>query len=971
MEIPNIPMKTKTTLALSFIVTPIFLIAQSENSESEDVFELSPFVVDVSQDTGYAASQTLAGTRLATNLRDAPSPVTVLTMDYLEDIDATDINEALKFVPSVDDDPRPYNSLNNNPVSTRIRGFQNTQNNVNFFQSRITIDRYNIDRIEINRGPNAILFGIGNPGGVYTATTKNAQLTKNFGWLENRLDSYDSWRFAGDWNQVLIKDRLAVRFAAMTEDRIGFIEPMSDRDERFYFALNAKLSDMKQYKLSIRYQFEEVEQESTVRDWNVAWDNITDWQDAGSPRWESAEQVPAADRWPSGMRQSPNAFTVAVVTSDVDGSIPVFAYGNRPTSSQSRTSLNQRYRLGSQYSGALIPGTDKPIPTDISYSGPAKGFAIDSISHSVFIEQTFLGKIFTEFAWWRQETDRDWNRSNGGQDVYVDLLEVLPDGTANPHVGQLFTQGTFRVQEQYREVENFRFTAAYELDLTDASEWLGRHRFGLLVENSRDLLGLNDLVDVNMESQFWANNLTAFGNRIVRRSYLFTGAGNVWEPKSGPSAENYVPLSGAVDPSSVRDAGPFRTELANFRISRGETETDSWVFSMQSFFFDDRLIPFWGIRGDDQTSTQLNSAAVSAARVKGIFPDWRTVPYEEASTFKDETVTWGVIGRVSTAFDVFYNSSEVLSPGSSRPDLYGNTVPSSTGEGWDAGVRVNLLEGKLLGSLSYYESTQMNIPLFNELGGEDGSLVNSFLEGLIELEGDGLVPNLNYNSRLITAVNPIDTFDNEAKGIDLEITFNPTNKWRFSILAARSINQESNVNERSLAYMDEFIFPLEGQLSGDLIVPNTNGTVSDFYTDLRDEIAREKFSRDGVFAQRLAKWRWSAVTNYSFRDGFLNGWSIGGNLRYVSKLHVQGLLEPTGAFSGNYIYSKERYIFGLNIGYWKKLSNGITMNIRLSVNNVFNDEDPAVHQVNASTGEVYGIRPYEGRSASLVTSFRF
>jgi outer membrane receptor protein involved in Fe transport len=964
-------MKTTKILISLGLIAPSLLFAQDTTTDEEEVFELSPFTVDASTDSGYVASQTLAGTRLATNLRDAPSPVTVLTMDFLDDIDATDINEALKFIPSVDDDDRGYNSLNNNPVSTRIRGFRNTQNNVNFFQSRVTIDRYNIDRIEINRGPNAILFGIGNPGGIFTATTKNALFDKNIGWIENRLDTHDSWRFAGDWNQVLVEDKVAVRIAALTEDRRAFIHPMSERDERIYFALNTKILDTENYDLNVRYQFEYVDQEVTVRDWNVAWDNVSDWQAAGSPTYASADQVPAADRWPAGMRQMPNAFTVSVTTNGSADPVPAFSYGNRPTSTQSRTSLNQRYRLGSSFSTATIPGTDKPIPTDISYSGPAKGFEIESLSHSLFVEQTFFDKIYTEFAWWRQGTDRDWNRSNGGQDLYVDIIETLPNGDPNPNVGQLFTQGFYRVQEQYREIENFRFTAAYELDLTETSEWLGRHRFGVLLENSRDLLGLNDYVDVNLESQQWANNLTAFGNRVVRRNYLFTGQGNVWEPRSGPGGGNIGSLSGTVADGSVRDVGPFETGLRNFRVVRGETETDSWVFSMQSFFLNDRLIPFWGIRGDDQVGTQLVGSEVNAAKVKGVLPDWRTLPYEESSTFKDETLTWGIIGRVTPNIDLFYNNSEVLSPGSSRPDLYGDPVPPSTGEGWDTGVRFTLLDGKLIGSVSYYESSQVNVALFNELGGEDGNNVNSFLEGLMELEAAGTVPDLDYESRMITAVNPIDTFDNEANGYDVEITYNPTPNWRISLRGAKSINQQSNVNERSYAYMNELIFPLESQLPGDLEVPNTSGTVDDFYADLRDEIAREKFGREGVITPRQAKWRWSAVTNYSFRDGRLKGWSIGGNVRYISKLHVQALLDDTGAFSGEYGYSPERYIFGVNIGYWMKLSNNVRMNIRLTVNNVFDEDTPSVHNVNPNTGEAYGIRPYEGRSASLVTSFRF
>jgi iron complex outermembrane receptor protein len=960
----------KLLLGVAFVI-PACLFSQGESSGDEEVYELSPFVVDSSRDSGYVASQTMAGTRLATNLRDAPSPVTVLTMDYLDDIDATDINEALQFIPSADSDPRPYNSLNNNPVSTTIRGFQNTQNNVNFFQSRVTIDRYNIDRIEINRGPNAILFGIGNPGGIYTATTKDAQFDKNFGWVENRLDSYDSWRFAGDWNQVLIEDKLAVRVAAMTEDRKDFIHPMSDRDERFYLALKAKLIERENFILNLRYQFEHVDQVTTVRDWNVAWDNISDWQDAGSPTWDSAEQVPAANRWPAGMRQIPNAFTVAATTNGSAVFIPTFSYGNRPTSMQSNTDLGQRYRLGSSFSSALIPGTDQPIPIDVSYSGPMKGFELESLSQAVFAEMTFFDKIHAELAWWRQGTDRDWNRSSGGQDLYVDLLEFLPNGDSNPNVGKLFTQGSIRIQEQYREIENFRLTLGYELDLTDRSPWLGRHKFGLLLENSRDLLGLNDYVDVNMSSTFYANNLTATGNRIVRRTYLFNGEGNVWQPMSSPGRGSYVALSGNVVDGSVRDVGPFETGLANFRINRGESETDSWVISMQSFFLNDRLIPFWGIRGDDQVSTQLVNDEVVASRDRGMYPDWRTVAYDVSSTFKDETLTWGVIGRITPNWDVFYNSSEVLSPGSSRSDLNGNVVPPSTGEGWDAGVRFNLLGGKLIGSLSYFESSQLNIALFQTLGGQDGTGFNTFLDGLIELQGAGLVPDLAYESRKVTTVNAIDTLDNDAEGIDFEMTYNPTSNWRISFRAAKTLNQESNVQERSQIYANENIFPLESQLDRSLEVPGTGETVDEWYQDLRDEIANEKLSREGVLSQRSAKWRMSLVTNYRFPDGRLRGWSVGGNVRYSSKLHVQALLDDTGAFSGDYVYSKERYIFGLNIGYWKKLSNGVAMNIRLNIDNLFDEDTPDVHQVNANTGEIFGIRPYQGRSASIVTTFRF
>ena len=82
----------------------------------EEAIVLSPFTVNTSLDEGYAATQTMSGTRLATNLRDVASVVSPMTIDFLKDIDATNLQQAILFTPGTDEDPRPYNSQNNNPV---------------------------------------------------------------------------------------------------------------------------------------------------------------------------------------------------------------------------------------------------------------------------------------------------------------------------------------------------------------------------------------------------------------------------------------------------------------------------------------------------------------------------------------------------------------------------------------------------------------------------------------------------------------------------------------------------------------------------------------------------------------------------------------------------------------------------------------------------------------------------------------
>jgi hypothetical protein len=51
---------------------------------SAEVIELSPFTVNTDRDVGYQAENTLAGSRLNTNLRDTPASVSVFTKEFLE-----------------------------------------------------------------------------------------------------------------------------------------------------------------------------------------------------------------------------------------------------------------------------------------------------------------------------------------------------------------------------------------------------------------------------------------------------------------------------------------------------------------------------------------------------------------------------------------------------------------------------------------------------------------------------------------------------------------------------------------------------------------------------------------------------------------------------------------------------------------------------------------------------------------------
>jgi len=91
---------------------------------------------------------------------------------------------------------------------------------------------YNLEQVEVLRGPNALLFGRGGTGGLINRVTKKAQLTDNFIGYKASVDTFGAFDVAGDVNYAL-DDTAAFRLNAYYErlnnhrdffdgDRIGF-----------------------------------------------------------------------------------------------------------------------------------------------------------------------------------------------------------------------------------------------------------------------------------------------------------------------------------------------------------------------------------------------------------------------------------------------------------------------------------------------------------------------------------------------------------------------------------------------------------------------------------------------------------------------------------------------------------------------------------------------------------------------------
>jgi outer membrane receptor protein involved in Fe transport len=167
--------------------------ASAAQTGTEDKpLELSPFTVTTEKDTGYFAENTLAGSRLNTNIADIAASITVVTKQQMDDSASTNINDVFRYEANTEGSSTytPYNTdgrgtnkdtiggytLGNdgttitNAQSNRVRGLSAPDAALNYYptNNRIPFDSYNTQSIEIARGPNSLLFGLGSPAGIVT-----------------------------------------------------------------------------------------------------------------------------------------------------------------------------------------------------------------------------------------------------------------------------------------------------------------------------------------------------------------------------------------------------------------------------------------------------------------------------------------------------------------------------------------------------------------------------------------------------------------------------------------------------------------------------------------------------------------------------------------------------------------------------------------------------------------------------------
>jgi len=167
---------------------------------------------------GYKTNTISSATKTLTELRDTPQSITVLPKERLRDQSLTSIAEVLNYVPGM-----MSHQGENNRDQAVIRGVSSSadfflngvRDDVQYFR-----DLYNVQRVEILKGPNAMIFGRGGGGGVINRVGKEPQ-SSPLREFTLQAGSFKNRRVTADVNQPLSKT-VAARGNALYEASDSF-----------------------------------------------------------------------------------------------------------------------------------------------------------------------------------------------------------------------------------------------------------------------------------------------------------------------------------------------------------------------------------------------------------------------------------------------------------------------------------------------------------------------------------------------------------------------------------------------------------------------------------------------------------------------------------------------------------------------------------------------------------------------------
>jgi catecholate siderophore receptor len=477
-------------------------------------------VVAEHQSDGYLAERSRTATRTDTPLVDVPQSISVIARDLIRDQSMQSLADVARYVPGAGmaqgEGHRDTIILRGN-ASTSDFFLDGVRDDVEYYR-----DLYNIDRVEILKGPNAMIFGRGGAGGVVNRVSRHPnwepvrEITLQGGSWDNRRASFD----VGD----ALNDGFAYRVMGVYEDSGSY----RDGVELERMGINPTLALAVGDATVVRFSYEYFD-----------YDRVTD---RGIPSFEGRPFPSDESTFFGDPAGSPTNATVS------QGSVTLDHAFNDDLLLRNRTvygDFDKSYQ--NVYAGGPVDGATGEVPlaaynarllrenffnqTDVTFS-----FATGTIGHD-FLVGAELGEQVTDNVrntGFFNGTDLSYFVPAGDPTVSVPVT-FAPTGTDNTNRGRatiaaVYVQDQVRFSEQWQAIVGLRYDR-FDMDFTD------RRGTGTEIDTTDDLVSPRGGLIYKP-----AANLSLYA------SYSMT-----YVPRSGAQLSSLTPSTAAFDPEEFEN----------------------------------------------------------------------------------------------------------------------------------------------------------------------------------------------------------------------------------------------------------------------------------------------------------------------------------------------------------------------------------------------------------------------------------
>ena len=989
-------------LTASALLLPASLAGQEDGEGEEEIIELTPFQVDERRVTGYEATDTLSGSRIRSDLIDIASSISVVTEQFLEDTASVAASDVFDYIanaegvnqfaaasglgggfPNEDGLKRGANRAR----ALRIRGLTgpDLSRNLQLSDRELSFDSYNTERLDINRGPNSILYGAGSPAGILNHQTKHARFHGNFGQVKLRFGRRADFRASFDFNHVIAGQdgegqQLAVRFAGLYSDKGYRQQPSHEYDRRYYSTVAWKPFS----STLLQFNYERIDIDAAYPNAIPPGDGITPWIAAGRPLWNPSvdEGSPADVKGlglccpnPSGARAMYHFF-------EAGQKQPFFTH--QISSGDPGTNASGNFKLAGSatpFAGFSSPRriTDTSLFNfyDINLTPDGRSDVAADI-YELTIDQDIGKDLSVQFSYYRESVDTEGGLFATGRDykLLVDTNTHYLDGTPNPNVGRPYFQSSISLEQHFgfRDRESFRVTGTYELDLAGKlNRWLGNHRLvGLFQDRWTDSYGFGN--DARELAPYLTPTPRNGQGTSGRWQYLGPDVNGIPDSLdlrigSGPIQASNVLYYNINSETWQMDTTGFETFVYPDSISRTRDDYKTYSFIVQSDLdlpWLDRAVITYGWRKDESESRNgVNSGNITLDGPRPL-TDFATLSElsDPLTPPARTTQTLGIVGHVLPWLSVHWSDSENFRPGGEAFNIWGEDIGSPLGDGKDYGFSMRLFDKRVSLKVNWFETTQLNnrvsrtvtvaywrgwffeveeLPRVVKALTDAGKSTQVF-QPLTERSVEWCCPDARPSPRSILT----SSGNLAAEGVEIELTANPSPDWTLIFNVARQQTVESDIAGgivRWIAELQPYYETLDVWTSTEPEALNiwTGATQKAAWTTFILERTGSATVREGARSTEQREWRANFVTNYNFTEGGLKGFNVGGGLRYESEAAIGYRVRVTDEgvpffVADNPYMDDGTFDLDLWFAYTRKISNmgenGIDMKLQVNLKNL-------------------------------------